>query len=234
MRNLLLIPILILCLELPLYAAEPVSVHAHYILLKDSFRVGTMDETFTRKHDHYTIDSASRAIGLLALFKPEVIHVTSEGVITAGGLRPSTFITARKIDTDRNARADFDWKDKRITLIDRKGKRTLPLPDGTQDRLSAMYQFMFLALNDAKKLDFHMTNGSKVDIYNYTLTAGKSVTTPLGTFSAIYAASPIEPGNSRTEIWLATGHHNFPCKMVITDPDGGKIIQELTKLDFAP
>lgn len=234
MRSLLLIPILTLCLEVPLYAAEPITVHAQYVLLKGSIRIGTMDETFSRKQDHYTIDSITRATGLLALFKPEIIHVTSKGAITANGLRPSTFNTERKLDTDRNARAEFDWQDKRITLTDRKGKRVLPLPAGTQDRLSAMYQFMFLALQDAKRLDFHMTNGSKVDIYNYTLTPGKSVTTPLGTFSAIYAASPVEAGNSRTEIWLSTKHDNFPCKMVITDPDGGKITQELTQIDFAP
>jgi len=28
------------------------------------------------------------------------------------------------------------------------------LPDGTQDRLSAMYQFMFLSLQSASTLDF--------------------------------------------------------------------------------
>jgi hypothetical protein len=232
MGRLLLLICLSLCCAAPLYAAPPASIHAHYDLYYGSIKGATVDETFTLKQSHYKIESVSKAIGLVALFKPEVIRVTSEGKLTAQGLQPLAFASTRKLDSDRNTRADFDWPRRQITLNDRAGKRTLPLPDDTQDRLSAMYQFMFLALQGATRLDFHMTNGSKVDIYNYTLTPDKSVTTPLGTFKAIYAASPVERGNSRTEIWLATEHDNLPYKMVITDPDGNKITQSLSRIDF--
>jgi len=215
-------------------AEAPTRLQVSYDVLKGNIRAATITETYTRTQDRYHIESVSKAVGLLAMIKPETIRVTSEGTLTAKGLRPLTFTNERKLDTERNTRADFDWTANRITLTDRAGKRTLPLPAGTQDRLSAMYQFMFAPLQNAATLDFHMTNGSKVDIYNYRITPDQSVTVPLGTFKALYAASPPKAGESRTEIWLATEHANIPYKMVITDPDGDKLTQILTQFDFVP
>ncbi len=225
---------LLLCVSAPLHAAAPSKVQASYEVQKGGITVATITETFTRTQNRYTLESVSQAVGLLALFKPETIRVTSEGTVTPHGLRPVTFVSSRKLDSNRNTRADFDWEHNRITLNERAGSRTLPLRPGTQDRLSAMYQFMFLPLQGMSELKFDMTNGAKLDTYTYHLTGGQSVTTPLGTFKAIYAASPVEPGAGRTEIWLAEDRANFPYKMVVTDSDGSKFTQVLTKLDLVP
>ena len=225
---------LILCLSASAFAADsPSRLQVSYNVIKDGIKGATITETYTRKQHSYHIESISKAVGIVALIKPETIRVVSEGLITAKGLRPITFSNQRKLDSERNVSADFDWEGNTIALNDRTGKRTLPLPAGTQDRLSAMYQFLFLPLKNTA-LDFYMTNGSKVDIYNYLITPEQSVTVPLGTFKAIYVASPPKAGESRTEIWLATEHANFPYKMVITDPDGDQFTQELTQFDFTP
>ncbi|HTN93217.1 MAG TPA: DUF3108 domain-containing protein [Gallionella sp.] len=233
MRSLLFI-LASMCFGPPAYAAPPGNIRVHYDLLYGSIRGATVDENFTLKQDHYTIESISRAVGLVAVFKPETIRVTSEGKLTSHGLQPFAFASTRKLDSDRNTRADFDWTHQQITLTNRTGKQTLPLPPDTQDRLSAMYQFMFLALEKTDKLDFHMTNGDKLDIYNYLITHDQTVTVPLGTFKAQYVTSVPEAGSNRTEIWLATEHSNFPYKMVITDQDGTRISQILTHIEFVP
>lgn len=218
----------------PQPAAAPSQIRAGYDVLKGGIKGVAITETYTRTRDRYHIESVSKAVGLLAAFKPEVIRVTSEGDLTAKGLRPSAYAQERKLDSDRNSRADFDWAASRITLADRAGERVQPLPAGTQDRLSAMYQFMFAPLHKAAALDFYMTNGSKVDIYNYLVAPGQSVTVPLGTFKTLYIASPPRTGESRTEIWLAEELGNFPCKMVITDPDGDQLVQVLTQFTVEP
>jgi hypothetical protein len=226
---------LLICCAVPAKAADgPSRIQVSYDVLKDGIKGATMTETFTRTPDGYHIESVSKAVGIVALIKPETIRVVSQGRVTAKGLRPISFTSKRELDADRNTSADFDWASNSITLNDRNGKRTLPLPAGTQDRLSAMYQFLFLPLKKATALDFYMTNGSKVDIYNYLITPDQIVTVPLGTFKALYVASPQKEGESRTEIWLATEHANFPCKMVITAPEGDKIMQVLTQFDFTP
>ncbi len=238
MRVLHLAVWLLLCgIAQPLFAAEsPSRIQANYDVLMGSIKVATITETYTRTRDGYHIDSISRAVGLLALIKAETIHITSAGMLTAQGLRPVTFIHERKLDTKRNARADFDWSANRITLTDRAGQRTLPLSAGTQDRLSMMYQFTFTELKDASTLSFNMTNtnASKVDDYSYRVTTKQSVTVPLGTFQATHLITPLLSGKGQTEIWLAAEHANFPYKKVVTESDGGSLTQVLTKINFEP
>lgn len=215
--------------------SQPVSItriDAHYDVFKDDIKIATTTEIFTRTQDGYHIESTTKAAGMLALFKPEIIRITSEGNMTTQGLRPLAYVQERKLDTKRNARADFDWKTNHLTLADRDGKRTLPLPAGTQDRISAMYQFMFTPLQNATGFNFSMTNGSKVSEYNYRITPDQSVTVPLGTFKALYLAYPPQAVEKRTEIWLAIDHGNFPCKMTITESDGSKLTQVLTQIHF--
>jgi hypothetical protein len=231
---------LLLCAVAQQVQAAPSALHqagriqAEYDVLKGDIKIITITETYTRTRDHYKIESVSKAVGLLAMFKPETIRTSSEGTLTAQGLRPATFIQTRELDAQRNARADLDWAAGRITLTDRDGKRTQPLRGATQDRLSAMYQFMFVPLQDATALSFNMTNGSKVDEYHYRITPNQNVTVPLGSFNALYLVSSPEASLRQTEIWLATEHANFPYKMIVTESNGDKLTQVLTRFDLEP
>ncbi len=236
---------LILIVSFPSFAASasfpestsftaPSSIKASYEIYKSGLRIGQIEEVFViGKDHHYSIVSTTRATGLLALFKPGRIIISSSGLVGEHGLKPLKFTDLREGEESRNRAADFDWDTRQLTLIEHKLSSVVPLPKDTQDRLSAMYQFMFRSLDKADMLSFHMTNGGKLDIYDYRITHGQSVTVPLGTFSAQYVASVPEAGSNRTEIWLA-GDFDFPYKMVITDPDGGSLAQVLTKFTTAP
>lgn len=225
---------LMLCVAGSSFAASPSSVLATYEIYKGGIKVGQIEEAFAHSKDRYTLVSTTRAAGVLAIFRPGKIVISSSGLVGDHGLQPLSFSDLREGDESKSRRAEFDWNAKQLTLIQQTQRTVLPLPDGTQDRLSAMYQFMFLSLAKARVLDFHMTNGGKLDIYNYRITPDQSVTVPLGTFKALYVASVPEAGSSRTEIWLATEHANFPYKMIITDPEGDKLSQVLTKFEFVP
>jgi hypothetical protein len=219
----------------PSFAAAPGNVLATYEIYKSGIKIAQIEEAFAIGKDrHYTITSTTRAAGLLALFRRGKIVISSSGMVGVRGLKPSIFSDLREGEEGRNRRAEFDWNAGQLTMIQQAQRTVVPLPEDTQDRLSAMYQFMFLSLAKTDKLDFHMTNGGKLDIYNYRITHGQSVTVPLGTYKALYVASVPEAGVNRTEIWLAGEHFDFPYKMVITDPDGGQLSQELTKFTFVP
>lgn len=216
------------------FAAPPSSVLASYDVYKGSIKVAQIEEIYTRKKDRYTLSSTTRPVGLLAIFKPGKVLISSSGLVGSKGLQPLRFSDQRERDESRDRSAEFDWNARQLTLVNHEERRVFPLPDDTQDRLSAMYQFMFLSLAKTDTLSFHMTNGSKIDVYNYRITPDQNVTVPLGTFKVLYVASVPEADASRTEIWLAEEHANFPYKMVITDRDGDKFSQVLTKFVFVP
>lgn len=215
------------------HAAPPVSIQATYEVYKNGMKV-EISEAYTRDQNRYTLSSVWTPLGLLALLKPEKIFIDSSGLIGKQGLQPLLLKHRRELDNDKNSRAEFDWHSKQLALIHHGQRTVVALPDGTQDRLSVMYQFMFLPLNNATTLDFPMTNGEKLDNYHYAITHNQTTNTPAGEFKAIYLDSQAKPGERRTEIWLSTQHHNLPCKMTITEANGDQLTQVLSKLTITP
>lgn len=223
---------LMLCAAVPAFAAQPDSVQATYDVYKGDLKLGQIEETYTRNKDRYTLSSTTTPVGLLAMFKPEKIFVNSSGLIGNQGLQPLHFAHQRERDKNKESRAEFDWDSKQLTLIHQAQRTVVALPEGTQDRLSAMYQFMFLPLQGVTTLDFPMTNGSKLDNYHYAITRNQNLSTPAGEFNTLYLDNQAKTGENRTEIWLATQHNNLPCQMIITEANGDQLTQVLSKLDI--
>lgn len=215
----------------PVFAAPPAYIHAVYDVHKSGIKIGTMEETFTREDDHYTLHSVTAPIGILALFKPEKVVVTSTGNITGQGLRPAKTSHRRDLDSNKNSDAEFDWSHNTLTLTHQGQRKQLPLREGTQDRLSAMYQFLFLAA-EARTANFPLTDGTKVSDYHYAITSGPVLETPAGTFHTRYLDDQAKPGERHNEIWLASELRSLPCKMVITEADGSTMTQVLSSLEM--
>jgi hypothetical protein len=222
---------LALCVAAPARAAPPSSLQLTYDIYKGSLRIGVIEETYTRDGDRYTLTSTTTPVGLLALFKPEKVFVTSNGLVGKQGLQPLRFSHRRERDTSKDTDAEFDWENGRLTQIHQGQRNEVALPGGTQDRLSAMYQFMFLP-KSAKSADFPMTNGLKLNNYHYAISRGPEVKTPAGNFATLYLDDQPREGDRHTEIWLATQRHNLPCKMVITESNGDRLTQLLSKLQI--
>jgi Protein of unknown function (DUF3108) len=214
--------------------ASPSKVKASYFVYKGSMSIAQIDELYVRDGDRYKITSTVKPLGLLAFFKPGKVHIQSQGTINAEGLQPMQFSDLRDADAAKNSHADFSWSQSKIILVNATQKRELELELGTQDRLSAMYQFMFLSLVPNSDLDFSMTNGNKLDDYHYRVSNGPKVFTNAGKFSTLYLDSQAKKGESRTQIWLANEQHLLPCKVIVTDGDGDQLKQVLQSLTITP
>ena len=109
---------------------------------------------------------------------------------------------------------------------------TVQLPAGTQDRLSVMYQFMFLPADQLRELAFQMTNGRKIEPYRYQLAGSEQLDTPIGKLDTLHFVKQREPGENGTEVWLAPERNLFPVKLLILENDGSKFEQVITQLEF--
>ena len=213
-------------------SGAPQAISVSYEVFRNRARVAVMNETFETNGGSYRIVSESRAVGLLALFERRPLRVTSSGRLTAAGLLPQRFEGKRGDRDPRQVRADFDWQGKRLTIA-RDGKtETLPLPSGTQDRLSLLYQFMFIAPDRSQGLEFSMTNGRKLDQYRYTVHAGVEIETRLGRMATVHLVKQHRPDESSAEIWLAPQHRYLPIKMLILEKDGARYEQVITRLEI--
>lgn len=226
--------ILLLCCFSPaLFAAPPARIEASYEVITRGIKIAEIREKFTRTDKQYRIESTTKPVGLLALFKPDTLFVVSEGDITIQGLRPQSFTYTRSKETLKNTTANFDWLHSLLLLSDRYGQRSEPLVANMQDRLSVQYQFRYLPLlRERKDVTMLITNGSKIDTRKYLVLGKQSVTVPLGTFETLYLSTAPEATAWKTEIWLSTENGNFPCKIVVTEDNGDKITQILTALSI--
>jgi Protein of unknown function (DUF3108) len=214
----------------------PSSVKATYKVSRNGLLVGTVDEQFTRNGNRYTISSTTKAEGLAALITRDQLMVSSEGRVTPSGLVPSVFSSARKTDTKRNFIARFDWTKNEIVrerIEDGKAeKENFPLPKGTQDRLSSMYQFMTISpeLLQAKSISTTMSQGKEAELYTYLKQGEPTITVVAGEFETIHYARDAKAGESKAEIWLAKSKNYVPIRIIFEDTKGNKLEQSLVDL----
>ncbi len=230
-----LLALCITCLSFALHAEPlPQRIDASYDILKQGIKLAEINETFEQKDKRYRITSVTKPVGLLALFQPETIVVTSTGEVTENGLLPLHFTHQRTRSPEKNSRADFDWDRNELALNNQSGISLLSLKPFTQDRLSMMYQFVALPPHGRLELRFNMTNGHKVDEYHYLLDPTHTVKVPFGNLRSYYLHTAPQKTKWKSEIWLALDHDFIPCKVVVTEDDGAQLVQVLRKLNVVP
>jgi len=175
--------------------------------------------------------SVTRAVGVFSWFQSGKIIVNSSGLIDKHGLRPLIFDAKNENKKDDHKRGEFDWAAKQISVSRGSEPSTLELPNNTQDRLSAMYQFMFLPLQPQTTTPFPMLNGHYLTDLIFEVSEGSTIKVPAGEYATLYLDNQAQKKGERTELWLAKEFYNIPVKMVITDDGGGKLTQSLRGLE---
>jgi hypothetical protein len=237
---------LLLCLAAQLVAGSalaakpalnlPNSVKATYKIYRGGVLLGNVEERFERDGDRYKITSATRTEGPISLLIREQISVTSEGRIAANGLVPSVFSSRRKSDSSKAFTSRFNWE--RNELVREHDnpeveggieKEIFTLPAGTQDRLSAMYQFMVTTPN-GPTVSALMTQGKNAERYQYSKQSEPIIATQAGQFTTVYYVREAAPGESKAELWLAKEHNFIPVRVVFKDAKGSSLEQSLIEL----
>lgn len=217
------------------HAELPSRIQASFDINGFGMTLAKISETFSRDGDTYQIESVTKAVGFLARFKPETVRVTSHGKITANGLQPLGFAMTRELDTGKNASAKFNWDKAILTHNDYKGIIDMPLPKGTLDKLSLLYQLSQMAKSGKNELKLNVTDGNNLETYSFSTAAeSHSIEVPLGTFKTRLVTNTQLADEMKYEIWMAEEREYYPCKIIVTDTAGSKLTQVLTDLSITP
>jgi len=207
----------------------PTEVKSAYGVFRNGIRVGTVDETFTREGDRYRIVSETVAAGALSWVLRDKLIVSSEGLITGAGLQPLRYEFRREKDPKKTIRASFDWQALMMESAHDGKVERIPLRPGTQDRLSAMYQFMF-ATPRASQVGTWMTNGKNVEQYLYLKQGDPRVKTEAGEFNTMHYKRAIPLDEDQAEIWVARDRNYLPVRILFTRTSGARDEQALLAL----
>jgi hypothetical protein len=212
-------------------AAPPTEVTAEYEVVHTGLTIGRINESFVRKGDLYSAKSVTRSEGPLKAFLDDQITLESSGRLGTSGLQPLEFVQRRAKDSKRDLKTSFDWDRGTVSTVLHGEKSEVSLPRETQDRLSAMYQFLHMPAF-GPTLAMPMATGRRVETFNYRLVEEGKVTTPAGEFDALhYARVTDKPGDTKVDVWLAKDRFNFPVRAIFDDPKGFRLEQTLVSIN---
>jgi hypothetical protein len=163
----------------------------------------------------YELSSLIQPKGLAALILPDLLQ-NSKGSITNQGLRPTNYLYQFGDKKDRTYKADFDWQNSKLVMHTIKGDRQASLGEGAQDLLSFMYQFMFVA--PMQSMQLAITNGKKLNIYDYAFEGEETIATKMGDIKTIHILRTSDD-DDKDELWLALDYQYVPVKIRKTEKD---------------
>ena len=162
-----------------------------------------------RGGEGYEISSRIQAQGLIALVIPDLLQ-TSKGYLTDGGLRPVDYLYQFGDKKDKTYTAKFDWETNKLNMHGSKGDKQAPLVEGAQDLLSFMYQFMFVP--PLQNMQLAITNGKKLDTYDYSFEGEELIQTKMGDIKTIHLLRT-SGEDEKDELWLALNYQYVPVKI---------------------
>jgi Protein of unknown function (DUF3108) len=197
----------------------PKHVQVIYDAKRTGFGSGRARYEFELVGDHaYRLSSEIEATGFSSLAFSGKRTERSEGVLDAHGIRPLRYQYEITSKPEKSQLAEFDWTGQKLSLVTPKLTQVVDLPEGTQDYLSFMYQFMFVPPLDT--MEHTLTNGKILQTINYQFLGEEEVDTKIGRISSLHIIKSSGETDERTEMWLATDYRFIPIKIVKLTKDG--------------
>lgn len=168
-------------------------------------------------NQQYALKSVIKPRGLAALIISDLLQ-TSDGTLTKNGLQPNVYLYQYGAKTDKTYSAKFDWASKMVSLITAKGTKTAEIADGTQDLLSFMYQFMYVA--PLERMQISIATGKKLANYDYSFDGEETVNIPMGEIKTLHIFHVGDESDEKTELWLALDYQYVPVKIRKTEKNG--------------
>lgn len=181
-----------------------------------NFRIGEAIHTLEIEDGRYVLHAVTRTVGLVRLFKTYELTQYSSGSYHKYGLQPEQFFEQRadKLTTLRQT-VEFDHA-AQLARFSSGDERQLP-PE-TLDILSVMYQFPPLA--HTEMVSVSVTNGKKIERYDFEITAEETIQTALGELLTVKLHKMHAANEEGLDIWLAYEYRLFPVKMRFTEKNG--------------
>jgi hypothetical protein len=194
-------------------------------------RIGLVTHTFETDGERYAAEAVAEAVGLVSLFYGGRFVQRSRGSIGPDGLVPEEY-TLERGRGDPPERAVFDWPHGKVDLAWRDERRTVALPEGAQDPISALHQIYFMQPMDMSSR-VSVATGRKLDEYTYELLGDADLLTPLGMMRTLHVGR-VSTDGSVLEVWLDRDRELLPVRIYSRDRKGtilDQVVREVALLE---
>ena len=195
---------------------------ADYSLHSMGARIAVMHRSFSAlSNGGYLYHSETRAAGLLALIRNDIVTESSEWQFDGVEIKPVNYNYRHDgNDTKRNVEIRFDWQEKMITTTVNGSSWQMRMKSRTMDKL--LYQLAIMRdLSMGKKdISYSVADGGQLKNYDFVSLGEERVQTPMGDFQAV-KLERFKPGSKRsTVLWCAPELEFLPIRVESVEIDG--------------
>jgi hypothetical protein len=191
--------------------------------------VARLEYLLVNDGDRYLLRTQAEAEGLLSLVYSGTLTQSSAGRLGPAGLQPVRYAETRGRRPERAVAFDLDAG--RLLAGDRE---PLPLPAGTQDRLSVFYQIGLLARAEPARFvagavfDLPVATMREVRTERFVVIGPDVLMAPGGPIHALHFARVAPPGTEepRIDLWLGYDFEMLPVRLRIEDV-GGRVLDQV-------
>ena len=214
----------------PVFGAPPKAVTLQYDMSRNGTVMVEVTERLEQDGSRYLITYVAKGKGIYALLRSGVARRSSRGTIAEDGLRPIEFRDRRGDNPEALAR--FDWT-RRTVQQGVEGKLdSQPMTERLHDRLSFVWNFSFVA-PPGRDITATLADGHGLSVFRYANHGTETLKTAAGDIETLRLVKQRAPGDERgTEIWLAVRQHFLPVRILVTEKDGTRLDQIVTRIEL--
>lgn len=224
-----------------LLAADPLpDFEANYRVEVNGIQAGELIQTLSSEAgDMRRFHTRTRARGVFALFRSDVIEESSLWAYHDGHIRPYVYRYSRTGGKkDKRLHLDFDWTANQVHIDDEEYPWDLKLQPGTLDKmvyqLQIMHDLQDLA-EDATQLEYLIAEGGILKTYEVTINGRETIRTPLGDIEAIKMTRERDADSGRqTTLWCAPSLRYLPIKLEHIEKDDSRFTAVIRQLEGFP
>ncbi|RPH39452.1 MAG: DUF3108 domain-containing protein, partial [Burkholderiales bacterium] len=198
----------------------------------DALSVARLEYRLVNDGDRYEVRTEGEAEGLLSLVYSGTLTQSSAGRLGAAGLQPVRYAETRGRRPERSVAFDPD-----AGQLLPAGREAVPLPAGTQDRLSVFYQIGLLARARPERFvagtgfDLPVATMREVRTERFVVVGTDVLLVPGGPVHALHLSRPSPPGTDdpRIDLWLGYDFEMLPVRLRIEDA-GRRVLDQVIDL----
>jgi hypothetical protein len=195
--------------------------------------VARLEYRLSHDGERYELRTEGEAEGLLSLVYSGTLNQSSAGRLGPGGLQPVRYAETRGKRAERAVAFDPDGR----RLLPGSGE-PVPLPAGTQDRLSVFYQIGLLVRAEPARFvaglafELPVATMREVRTERFVVVGPDVLMAPGGPIHALHLARPVRPGTEdpRIDLWLGYDFEMLPVRLRIEDA-GRRVLDQVIDRD---
>jgi hypothetical protein len=193
-----------------------IQYRAVYSLSWRSFKVGTSFHTVKKiDRNRYMAEASSAPNASILPFKS---FEKSYFMLKNNLIYPLDYEYANQENTRiKEGRIRFDWKNKKIKVLQGESPPTLVLPEKAQDKITENLQFRLQLQEEFHKglrsYSYTVVERNKIRVYTFNVLSEEKIGTPIGVLESVLVEHISENKKRRTLLWLAKDYHYLIVKL---------------------